>query len=55
LILVSLLFVPAAFTVTDDLGRGPWWVFRRLLIPRARKIPPGPAREARALRPVAAQ
>jgi HAE1 family hydrophobic/amphiphilic exporter-1 len=28
---LSLVFVPAVFTVLDDLGRGIWWVFRRFV------------------------
>ena len=28
---LSLIFVPAVFTLLDDLGRGFWWVFGRFL------------------------
>ncbi len=28
---LSLVFVPAAFTVMDDVGRGAWWVFGRFV------------------------
>jgi len=31
---LSLVFVPAVFTVLDDLGRGMWWLFKWLLAPR---------------------
>ncbi len=31
---LSLVFVPAVFTVLDDLGRGMWWLFKWLLTPR---------------------
>ena len=32
--LLSLVFVPAVFTVLDDLGRGMFWLFKWLLTPR---------------------
>ncbi len=38
---LSLVFVPAVFTVLDDIGRGLWRLFNWLLAPRE-------AREARA-------
>ncbi len=34
---LSLVFVPAVFTVLDDLGRGMWWLFKWLLAPRERE------------------
>ncbi len=40
---LSLVFVPAVFTVLDDLGRGMWWLFKWLLTPRE-------ARDAREVR-----
>ena len=33
--LLSLVFVPAVFTVMDDLGRGLFWIFRWALQPRS--------------------
>ena len=39
---LSLVFVPAVFTVMDDVGRGTFWLFRWLLAPRARKSAPAP-------------
>jgi hypothetical protein len=32
--LLSLVFVPAVFTVIDDIGRGMWRLFKWLLAPR---------------------
>jgi predicted RND superfamily exporter protein len=29
--LLSLLFVPALFTIMDDIGRGIWWLFGRFI------------------------
>jgi hypothetical protein len=29
--LLSLVFVPAVFTVMDDVGRGTWWLFSRFV------------------------
>jgi hypothetical protein len=52
---LSLVFVPAVFTVMDDIGRGLWWAFRWAVVPRARKAPPEPAPEVRAPAPVAAE
>ena len=45
---LSLVFVPAVFTVLDDLGRGMWWLFKWLLTPRE-------ARDAREVREVREQ
>jgi hydrophobe/amphiphile efflux-1 (HAE1) family protein len=52
---LSLVFVPAVFTVMDDLGRGTFWLFRWLLAPRAPKAAPAPAPEGRAPVPAAAE
>jgi hydrophobe/amphiphile efflux-1 (HAE1) family protein len=35
--LLSLVFVPAVFTVLDDVGRVAWWLFKHLLSPREAK------------------
>ncbi len=52
---LSLVFVPAVFTVMDDIGRVTFWVFRWLLAPRAPKAAPTPKPEGRGAVPAAAE
>jgi HAE1 family hydrophobic/amphiphilic exporter-1 len=41
--LLSLIFVPAAFSIIDDVGRGLWWVFGRFVGEVDEPLPAAPA------------
>ena len=52
--MLSLIFVPAVFTVLDDVGRLAWRLMSRFVGEQDEPHLPGPARPAPAVRPRAA-